>query len=198
MVDDGRLAIIQGVGYPNPDRSHFRSMAIWQTARLDQQGPEVHGWLGRGLDGAGATGGPAAVFVGDRDVAARPAWPPDRDRIVCRSRRPFAGHCRRRHAVPDPSAADDLTAFVNRTVTGAYTTAEELSAAARRKSESAIRYPDSELGQHLELVARSIKAGSAARVYYTIQSGYDTHAVQLPDSRPVTRRFLPGHPRIPG
>ena len=41
-------------------------------------------------------------------------------------------------------------------------------------------YPDSELGRHLELIARSIKAGSATRVYYTIQPGYDTHAVQLP------------------
>jgi uncharacterized protein (DUF1501 family) len=55
-----------------------------------------------------------------------------------------------------------------------------MSTATSRKVESAIRFPDSELGQHLELVARSIKAGSAARVYYTIQAGYDTHAVQLP------------------
>jgi uncharacterized protein (DUF1501 family) len=53
----------------------------------------------------------------------------------------------------------------------AYTTALEISA---------IHFPDSELGQHLELVARSIKAGSAARVYYTVHSGYDAHAVQLP------------------
>ena len=83
-------------------------------------------------------------------------------------------------AVPEASAGDDLAAFVNRTVTGAYKTAEELSAAARRKGDSAIRFPDSELGQHLELVARSIKAGSEARVYYTTQAGYDTHAVQLP------------------
>ncbi len=68
LVEDGRLAIIQGVGYPNPDRSHFRSMAIWQTARPDQPGPEVHGWLGRALDGTGVTNGPSAVFVGDRDL----------------------------------------------------------------------------------------------------------------------------------
>ena len=33
LFDDGRLAIVQGVGYPNPDQSHFRSMAIWQSAR---------------------------------------------------------------------------------------------------------------------------------------------------------------------
>jgi len=180
MVDDGRLAIIQGVGYPNPDRSHFRSMAIWQTAQLEKQGPEGHGWLGRALDGAGLTGGPAAVFVGDRDlpralrgrrtVTASFAEPADLSLAI-----PTASV-----AAPDPSAGDDLAAFVNRTVTTAYTTAEELSTAARRKGESAIRFPDSGLGQHLELVARSIKAGSAARVYYAIQAGYDTHAVQLP------------------
>jgi uncharacterized protein (DUF1501 family) len=180
LVDDGRLAIIQGVGYPNPDRSHFRSMAIWQTARLDQQGPVVHGWLGRALDGAGVPAGPAAVFVGDRDLpralrgrrtlTASFADPADLALAI-----PAASV-----AAPAASADDDLAAFVNRTVTGAYKTAEELSAAAGRKGDSAIRFPDSELGQHLELVASSIKAGAAARVYYTTQAGYDTHAVQLP------------------
>jgi uncharacterized protein (DUF1501 family) len=180
MVDDGRLAIIQGVGYPNPDRSHFRSMAIWQTAQVDKQGPEVNGWLGRALDGAGVTGGPAAVFVGDRDVpralrgrrtvTASFADPADLTLAI-----PMASA-----GAPGPSVDDDLAAFVNRTVTAAYATALELSAAATRKDESAVRFPDSELGQHLELVARSIKAGATARVYYAIQSGYDTHAVQLP------------------
>jgi uncharacterized protein (DUF1501 family) len=55
-----------------------------------------------------------------------------------------------------------------------------LATAAGRAGESAPRYPDSDLAKHLELIARSIKAGAAARVYYAIQSGYDTHAVQLP------------------
>ncbi|HKI21481.1 MAG TPA: hypothetical protein VKA15_26535 [Isosphaeraceae bacterium] len=54
MIQDGRLATVQGVGYPNPDRSHFRSMAIWQTARPDDPGPESHGWLGLALDGTAA------------------------------------------------------------------------------------------------------------------------------------------------
>ncbi len=47
LFDDGRLAIVQGVGYPNPDRSHFRSMKIWQTAKLDDQQHGGYGWLGR-------------------------------------------------------------------------------------------------------------------------------------------------------
>src|SRR5271167_2832365 len=42
MIQDGRLAIVQGVGYPNPDRSHFRSMATWQTARFDPEGHKGH------------------------------------------------------------------------------------------------------------------------------------------------------------
>ena len=49
LLKDGRMAVVQGVGYPNPDRSHFRSMDIWHTAR-----PEVddkrNGWLGRSIE----------------------------------------------------------------------------------------------------------------------------------------------------
>src|SRR5947209_19205522 len=51
LLEKGRLTILQGVGYPNPDRSHFRSMEIWETGRLenDAQAQET-GWLGRALD----------------------------------------------------------------------------------------------------------------------------------------------------
>ena len=47
-----RLAVVRGVGYPNPDRSHFRSMDIWQTASPDR--PVTTGWIGRWLDATGA------------------------------------------------------------------------------------------------------------------------------------------------
>src|SRR5438093_1207775 len=49
LYDDGHLAVIQGVGYPNPNRSHFRSTEIWQTAS-DADKIEAHGWLGRYFD----------------------------------------------------------------------------------------------------------------------------------------------------
>ena len=45
MYDDGKMALIQGVGYPNPSRSHFRSMDIWHTCEPDKIGDE--GWIGR-------------------------------------------------------------------------------------------------------------------------------------------------------
>jgi uncharacterized protein (DUF1501 family) len=195
MIQDGRLAIVQGVGYPNPDRSHFRSMAIWQTARPDDPGPESHGWLGRGLDGiaaserAGAPVGPSAVFIGERDLPR-----------ALRGRRTvtasFADPADLALAIPataarspESPAGDDLSAFVHRTVTNAYTTALQLADSAGRTGGSAARYPDCELGRHLELVSRSIKAGAPARVYYTIQSGYDTHAAQLPSQAQLLGDF---------
>ena len=48
LYDQGQMAVIQGVGYPNPNRSHFRSMEIWQTA--DPLHPPKDGWLGRYFD----------------------------------------------------------------------------------------------------------------------------------------------------
>ena len=47
IYDEGKMAVIQGVGYPNPNRSHFRSMDIWHTCEPDTQGTE--GWLGRAI-----------------------------------------------------------------------------------------------------------------------------------------------------
>jgi uncharacterized protein (DUF1501 family) len=170
-------------------------MAIWQTARPDEPGPESHGWLGLTLDGiagrerAGLSVGPAAVFIGERDlpralrgrraVAASFADPADLALAIpattVRS--------------PDRPAGDDLHAFVHRTVTNAYITAAQLADSAGPTAGSGARYPDCELGRHLELVARSIKAGAPAPVYYTIQSGYDTHAAQLPSQAELLGDF---------
>src|SRR5262245_14713224 len=50
LLQGGQLAAIPGVGYPNPNRSHFRSMAIWHTARFDPEEHSSYGWLGRALD----------------------------------------------------------------------------------------------------------------------------------------------------
>jgi uncharacterized protein (DUF1501 family) len=180
MVEDGRLAVVQGVGYPNQDRSHFSSMAVWQTGVLDREG---YGWLGKTLDRgtrAGAGAGPGAVYVGDRSL---PRALQGR-RTVTTS---FADASDLALTLPAVAPADggrpqgeDLAAFVGRTVTNAYATAAELSAAAERGRDGSASYPANALGKQMELVSRSIKAGASARVYYVIQPGYDTHAVQLP------------------
>src|SRR5258708_33902925 len=75
LLEDGRLAIVQGVGSPNPNRSHFKSMAIWHTANvnlpkedaLDVETNASLGWIGRSLDEGGkpADGSSGARFVGN-------------------------------------------------------------------------------------------------------------------------------------
>src|SRR5262245_48795009 len=59
LLEGGRLAIVQGVGYPNPSRSHFKSMAIWHSADVnlprkdvvDAESKAAYGWIGQALDG---------------------------------------------------------------------------------------------------------------------------------------------------
>ena len=64
LYDAGNLAVVQGVGYPNPNRSHFRSTEIWQTAS-DSDKVEKYGWLGRYFDNACAGADPTVgVTIG--------------------------------------------------------------------------------------------------------------------------------------
>jgi uncharacterized protein (DUF1501 family) len=181
LFDAGRLAIVQGVGYPNPNRSHFRSMAIWHTARLDQEGHAGPGWLGRALDSTArpAGGRPASLFVGTESAPA-----------ALRGRRVGASALSRledflltlddpRPAFAAPGEGDDVAAFVRRSVLDAYATAGRMSEVARAGG-GGLRNPPTALAERLGLIARLLEAGSGARIFYTLQAGYDTHGGQLP------------------
>ena len=67
LLEQGKLGIVQGVGYPNPSRSHDTSMAIWHSAQVG--GEDIlrsHGWLGRTMDTAGnRSDDPDMILVGD-------------------------------------------------------------------------------------------------------------------------------------
>jgi uncharacterized protein (DUF1501 family) len=151
-------------------------MATWHTARLDPEEHKGPGWLGRGLDAAGA--GASALLVG--------AGPPP---VAIRGRRSIASAIERpedfslapgadpRKALASGEPADDLAAFVQRSMLDAYATADRLTQVAGDKDDS--RYPQSGLASRLRLIARLLKAGLDTRVYYTLQSGYDTHSAQL-------------------
>jgi uncharacterized protein (DUF1501 family) len=67
LYDSGNLAVVQGVGYPNPNRSHFRSTEIWQTAS-DSDKVEKYGWLGRYFDNACAGADPTVGVVLGRQL----------------------------------------------------------------------------------------------------------------------------------
>ncbi len=181
LLESGQLAVVQGVGYPNPNRSHFESMAIWQTARLDTKNRDGTGWLGRGLDeGPAPAGGlPAAVYTGGGEL---PVALQARRSIASGLTRPEEfvlqlGEARQTLAAEPP--ADDLAAFVRRSSLDAYTLADRMTDILKAPASAAGTYPSSDLADHLRLIARLIKASIGTRIYYTRQSGYDTHAGQL-------------------
>lgn len=182
LLESGRLAIVPGVGYPNPDRSHFESMAIWHSARLDQEDRSSGGWLGRGLDGDSNRdqGSPAALFAGSGMLP-----------VALRGRRTQVAAIDRPEDLNFRKAADlrvsgaatgdsaSLAEFVRRSTLDAYTTADRVAGAVRSGDRSA-SYPETPLAQHLRLVSAMLKADFRTRVFYTVQAGYDTHAGQLP------------------
>jgi uncharacterized protein (DUF1501 family) len=180
LLQSQRLAIVQAVGYSNPNRSHFESMAIWHTARFDPEERNGLGWLGRALDDQErrAVGRPDCVFVGGAQLPA-----------ALRGRRCVASALTRPEdfviapevkAGPgsDGAAKDDLAAFVRRASLDAYTTADRMAELLHSKDDGA-GYPATGLAGELRLVARLIKADAGTRVYYARQSGYDTHSAQL-------------------
>jgi uncharacterized protein (DUF1501 family) len=181
MLEAGRLAIVPGVGYPNPDRSHFRSMATWHTARLDAEGHAGPGWIGRGLDSRAAPGAgqPASLYVGAGALpsALRGTSAPAAalghvdDLILEKAAKRAAGEVKVTRGSPDSVAS-----FVRRAALDAYATADRLAALGRDDSNA--RYPSSGLAQRLGLIARLLKGGLGARVFYTVQAGYDTHGAQ--------------------
>jgi uncharacterized protein (DUF1501 family) len=185
----GRLAIVQGVGYPNPTRSHFESQAIWQTARRDFIRERGVGWFGRVQDQSpGHTGQGVFVGTGPVPLALRGL------RHSCVSVERLE-ECRLAPELPargpaallpaGPNAGDDLLAFTRRTALDAYGSTE-LPRRSRRKSGET-SYPPTPLAGRLRTVAAMIRGELRASVYYVIQDGggdgasnYDTHYGQLP------------------
>jgi uncharacterized protein (DUF1501 family) len=181
LLEAGRLAIVQGVGYPNPNRSHFESMAIWHTARPDPKKRGDVGWLGLALDGGDRPGSgvPGALFAGSgtlpvalrgrRSVTSSLTRP--EDFVLHPAAKPKAGPA-------GPDAKNELDAFLARSALDAYATADRMAGILAAKDDGA-RYPATELARQFRLLARLIKANIGTRVFFARQPGYDTHSGQL-------------------
>jgi len=204
LQDQGRLAVVHGVGYPNPNRSHFRSTEIWATAS-DSQKVERHGWLGRYFDHACSGQDPTVGVALGRTrpqafAAQKPSGislenpqayqyvEPDEGKMSDGgSGRPFY---RQMNAEVGPSGGtiqnlgsghltvDDPRAFLERTAFTAQTSSDTIQRlAAKVKNE--VSYPANALAANLKLVAQLIAGGLPTRVFYLSHGGYDTHTHQL-------------------
>ncbi|MSU57571.1 MAG: DUF1501 domain-containing protein [Pedosphaera sp.] len=207
LYDGGQLSVIQGVGYPNPNRSHFRSTEIWQTAS-DAERFETSGWLGRYFDNACSGCDPeVAVTIGAQMPQAFAA---KNAKGICFNN-PQSYRFQKADQ-PGPGENDLMEAsyrklndvdeaqmensggsigslhgaakhtgsaldFIERTALDAELSSAKIRAIAA-KAENKATYPQSQLANSLKLVAKLIGGGMATRVYYVSQGGYDTHGNQ--------------------
>ena len=202
LLEKGQLGIVQGVGYPNPDRSHFSSMDIWHTARpnlyagrgeRDGPGHRVTGWIGRSLDahpklrgsaGAGAGDVPGLHLGGGRLPLALVG-----DEIRVSSvdalegfKLDDGGDARLRKAVQQAAAAkrdggDELVTFLQRGTLSAMDSSRRVQESLGNYKTD-VKYPETRLARRLKTVAQLIDAGMSTRVYYLDLDGFDTHANQ--------------------
>jgi uncharacterized protein (DUF1501 family) len=182
-----RGCALTSVGYPEPDRSHFRSMDIWHTASTAPNLPAT-GWLGRAADVLHGRGVEVpALSVGE----LRLPLVLQAERIAVPSLQRLEDFAllgqARAGALADPGA-DDLATFLARTARAAAESSARLQAAVARY-QPARAYPDTGIGKALALVARVVVSGFGTRLFHVAQGGYDTHAAQA-DTQAILLRDL--------
>jgi uncharacterized protein (DUF1501 family) len=194
MWKQGELAIVQSVGYPNANRSHFESMAIWQTGILKPDA-NAAGWLNRGV-GRRATasdGDGSAIHVGDGelpraltgDAFSAPSLD-GLDQLVRRLGMPEGRDTPAHRTTLDRLASlprgepGSHLQFIQRSQVVTYASSARIEKILRAGiSQAASDYPDSALARRLRLVAQLIQSGISTSIYYVQLEGFDTHFSQL-------------------
>ncbi len=180
---DGDLGIALGVGYPRPNRSHFRSIEIWNTAS-DSEATLQEGWLSRALREAGHSGETSddggAAFALDGIVLGGSAGPfsgAGFKSVVMRNPERFLAQA--------GSGTGDVAASTNPALAHILRVRGEIFQAAGQIEKSLVGapklasdFPRDPLGRQLALAARLIAAGLPLKAIKLAQSGYDTHANQ--------------------
>jgi uncharacterized protein (DUF1501 family) len=201
LINDGRAGIIQNVGYPNPNHSHFRSSEIWETGSESNEFLP-HGWIGRFLDNAcggapgtaGTGGDPVAVHVtNELPQSFQSRWP--QSTFGLRS----GGNRNNRENLAfleklvkqDDHEANANASFLRATMMDALVTEQRVQKVlGGYRSESA--YPGNNFAQSLRNVAALISAGMSTRVYFVSLGGFDTHSNQVNNHANLLRTLSEG------
>ncbi len=179
LYDKGNLGILNSVGYPNPDRSHFRSMDIWQSASDSNQYLST-GWLGRYLD-AQCTGCDKPTNTLEIDDVLSLALKGEHNKALAFT------NINRLHTTSGVNyfkRLSDSHEHGEETVDYLYKTMGETLSSAdyiyneSRQYTSAQTYPSTGLGKNLKTIASLISSGINTRVYYVSLGSFDTHVNQ--------------------
>ena len=190
LWDEGKVAVINGIGYENPNRSHFRSMDIWHTAEPEAIGTE--GWLGRavrdidpqgenvltavnfgrGLPRALGCPGVSVASVGDLETYG--LFPDIEDEEL----RMFTLEAFAR-MYGNVVGRDPVMSLLSKTGQDAYVGADILRTAPAQYSSN-VEYRSDSLSQNVKSIAQVFLADLGTKVYYTQHGSFDTHSGELP------------------
>lgn len=195
LYDEGLVSIINSVGYPNPDRSHFRSMDIWHTGSPSDTYWST-GWLGRYLDSncQGCASPHHAIEVDDslslalRGEERRGFAMSNPAQVARAAGNKFLKVVGERYHEHEHSEQVD---YLYKTLINTQSSADYLAEQAK-VYRSTVAYPATPFGRDLKQIAELITADTDTRVYYVSLSGFDTHARQKGIQERLLQQYADG------
>lgn len=195
LYDQGWLSILNDVGYPNPDRSHFRSMDIWQTGSNSNQYLST-GWIGRYLDSnCKACQFPYnAIEVDDslslamKGMINKGIALKDPATLLRNASEPFFTEMIKNDQA---HLNEDNLGYLYKTMIETSSSANYIENTSK-VYKSADIYPNSAFGKQLKTVSKFICSGLKTRVYYVSMSGFDTHVNQKQQQGNLLKQYAEG------
>jgi len=179
LYDDGSLAILNSVGYPNPDRSHFRSMDIWHSAS-DSKDYVYTGWLGRYLDHqcAGCDKPTQALEIDDV-LSLALKGEKENGLAFTDPRRLYSSSNERYYKAIEGShqASEETVDYLYKTMSETLSSADYIFKQSKLNPTATI-YPATGLGKNLKTIASLIMSDINTKVYYVSLGSFDTHVNQ--------------------
>ena len=179
LYDEGDLCVVNNVGYPNPDRSHFRSMDIWQSGSGSENN-WTSGWLGRYLDSTCTNCQPydALEFSKQLSMTLKGEMRnglslENIQELYNQSKEPFMASLVSSHHEDDHPQVE----YLYKTLIDTRSSAEYLFEK-YKGAKTTSNFQGNQLGKSLRDIARLINSGIETKVYYATLSGFDTHANQ--------------------
>jgi len=198
LADNGQVAVIEGVGYPNPNRSHFRSTEIWQTA-TDSNRYSQTGWVGRYLDNncSGEAEPVAAVAMGGErpqsfnGVKGYGVAFQDPNSFGWTEGQGMAheGNFSQINKVARPH--NPTLDFLKQVTNNAVLSSDRVREVSKKYKDT-VQYPNDSFANGLKTVAKMIAGGLPTRIFYVSLTGFDTHANQTGTQNNLLGRFADG------
>jgi len=179
LYDKGFVSIINNVGYPNPNRSHFRSTDIWQTAS-DANEYSHTGWIGRYLDTYGKNPYNAIEVDDHLSLALKGATKngiatKNANLLFRNSQDPYFKKVLKHYE--DPHLSEHNLGYLYKTMIAAESSAKYIHNTSKT-FKSKQEYPQNPFAKQLKTTAEFINSGLDTKVFYTSLGGFDTHAYQ--------------------